>query len=170
MHKPDRPIKSFLAPLRTLMRSIRLLYHRVELGRKLSYGNNVFFGRRCSMFPPQRLAIGNDVAIGAGFHLETNLEIGNEVLISSHVSIVGNDHRFDDPNRSIFYAGRLPPSSVVIEGDNLIGHRVIIVGNVRIGRGCIVGAGSVVTKDLPPNSICYGIPARLRKPRFLAAP
>ena len=71
MHKPDRPIKPFLAPLRTLMRSIRLLYHRVKLGRKLSYGNNVFFGRRCSLLPPQCLVIGNDVALGAGFHLET---------------------------------------------------------------------------------------------------
>jgi len=166
VHKPDRPVKPLLAPLRKLIRSIRLLYHHVHLGHKLSYGNNVFFGGRCYLFPPERLAIGNDVAIGAGFHLESNLEIGNEVLISSYVSIVGNDHRFDDPDRSIFYSGRLPPSSVVIEGDNLIGHRVTIVGNVRIGRGCIVGAGSVVTRDLPQNTICYGIPAKPRKPRF----
>ena len=152
--------------LRKLIGSVRLFYHRVKLDRKLSCGNNVFFGQKCHLFPPERLTIGNDVAVGAGFHLESNLEIGNEVLISSYVSIVGNDHRFDDPGCSIYHAGRLPPSSVVMEGDNLIGHRVIIVGNVRIGRGCIVGAGSLVTRDLPEYTIFYGIPAKPVRPRF----
>ncbi len=52
--------------------------------------------------------------------------------------------------------------------DNLIGHKATIIGNVRIGKGCIVGAGSVVTKDLPPNTICCGVPARPIRDRFPA--
>jgi len=151
-----------------MIRHIRLLFHHIKLGNKFSYGRNVFFGRNCYMAPPVYVRLGNDVAVGSNFHLETNLEVGNEVLFSSHVSIIGNDHRIDDKEHSVFWAGRLPPSTVVIEGDNLIGHGTIIIGNVRIGRGCIVGAGSIVTKDLPSNMICFGVPARPVRNRFKA--
>mgnify|MGYP005824108543 CR=1 FL=1 len=166
MDAPDRPIAGWLGPLRSVVRAVRRSAHRIALRGKMSCGNNVNFGRDCTLLPPEFFRLGNNVRIGRGFHLETNLDVGDDVLISSHVSIVGNDHQYQDPGRSIFFGGRLPPSTVTIEGDNLIGHRVIIVGNVRIGRGCIVGAGSVVTRDLPENTICYGVPCVPRKPRF----
>lgn len=166
VNKPDRPIVNLLVPIRGLIRMIRIFGYRVKLGKKFSYGKNVVFGKRCDLLPPNKLKIGNDVRVGSGFHLESDLEVGDQVLISSNVSVIGNDHRFDRTGCSIFHSGRLPPSSVIIEGDNLIGHRVIIIGNVRIGRGCIVGAGSVVTKDLPEDMICYGIPAKPMKSRF----
>jgi|SRR6266850_836712 len=164
--RPDRPIQSWLVPLRALFRLSRMLSHRIRLGKKLSVGSNVFFGPGCVLNPPGFIRLGNDVAIGAGFYLEANLAVGDGVLFSSHVSIVGNDHRFEDRDRNVFWAGRLPPATVEIEGDNLIGHGVLVVGNVRIGRGCIVGAGSVVTRDLPPYKICYGVPAKPRRDRF----
>ena len=80
--------------------------------------------------------------------------------ISSHVAIVGNDHRFDGASASVFAAGRLPPTTVVLEGDNLVGFGAIIVGGVRIGRGAIVGAGAVVTRDVESDAIVCGVPAR----------
>lgn len=166
MNKPDRPISKCLHLVRQVVRWSRLALWRVRLRGKMTVGRNVFFGRNCYLAPPSYLTLGDNVAIGSAFHLESNLTIIGDVLISSHVSIVGNDHRFDDPNHSVFWAGRLPPSSVVLEGDNLIGNGVIIVGNVRIGRGSIVGAGSVVTRDMPPNSICYGVPAKPMRNRF----
>lgn len=88
------------------------------------------------------------------------------MLISSGVSFVGNDHRFDIPGKSIIWGGRLPASTIIVEGDNLIGFGVTIVGDVRIGKGAIVGAGAVVTRDLPPGMICVGVPAKPIKPRW----
>ncbi len=164
--RPDKIISGPLKPIRNLLRASRLLRHKMSLRGKLTLGNNVFFGKRCYLAPPEFMHVGSNVAIGMGTFVETNLEIGDDVLISSLVSFVGNDHRFDDPNQSVYWAGRLPPSTVILEGDNLIGHKCTIVGNVRIGRGCVVGAGAVVTKDLPPNTICAGVPARPLRDRF----
>ena len=168
--RPDKIIVGPLKPLRNIIRSLRLLSHKLRLGSKLVLGKNVFFGKHCYLAPPQFMRVGDNVAIGLSTFVETNLEIGNDVLISSHVSFVGNDHKFDDPDLSVYWAGRLPPSTVVLEGDNLIGHKATIVGSVRIGKGCVVGACSVVTKDLPPNSICCGVPARQIRNRFLSLP
>jgi acetyltransferase-like isoleucine patch superfamily enzyme len=54
---------------------------------------------------------------------------------------------------------------IVIEDDVWLGVGVIVLDGVRIGRGAVVGAGAVVTKDLPPNSISSGAPARVVKMR-----
>jgi len=164
--RPDKLINPLLRPLRSLVRLLRMLRYKAALRGRLKFGKNVFFGRKCYFSPPGFICIGNNVGIGMATFVETNLTIGDDVLISSHVSFVGNDHRLDDPSQSVFWSGRLPPSLVVLEGDNLIGHKSIIVGDVRIGKGCIIGAGAVVTKDMPSNTICCGIPARPIRARF----
>jgi acetyltransferase-like isoleucine patch superfamily enzyme len=132
----------------------------------LVLGNNVYFAKRADVRPPDFAHFGDDVAVGYEFFVDQNLKVGSDVLISSRVSIIGNDHLFDNPTKSVYWAGRYPPATVHLEGDNLIGFGVIILGNVRIGKGCIVGAGAVVTRDLPANTICVGIPAKPIKNRF----
>lgn len=117
-------------------------------------------GARGRFLAPGYMELGDNVSIGSDIHVEANLRIGSDVLISSRVAVIGNDHRFDDVEGSIFWGGRLPDCEVVIEGDNLIGFGVVVVGPVRIARGCVVGAGSVVTRDLPEDSVCVGSPAR----------
>ena len=57
------------------------------------------------------------------------------------------------------------PEDVVIEDDVWIGSRCVILGNVRVGRGSVIGAGSVVTKDIPPFSIAVGVPCKVVKKR-----
>lgn len=163
---PERPIPGFLHPLRNAFRSWRLAKARLRLRRRLTVGHNVVIGASSRLLPPDYLRIGNDVAIGADFHLEANLEIGSEVLISSRVAIIGRDHRFDDPSTSVYWAGRTQPGLVVIEGDNLIGYGCIVIAPARIGRGCIVGAGAVVVGDLPANTICVGVPAKPIRERY----
>ena len=78
---------------------------------------------------------------GRGVHIETALDIGDDVLISSYVGFVGNDHPFDDPTKTVFSQGRATQASIRLDGDNLIGFGTVIVGNVTIGRGAIIGAG-----------------------------
>lgn len=109
---------------------------------------------------------GDNVAVDHEFFVATNLEMVSDTLVLGRVSIVGNDHRFNGPTKSVYWAGRYPPATVHLEGDNLIGFGATIVGNVRIGKGCIFGAGAVVTRDLPANTICVGTSARPIKNRF----
>lgn len=92
--------------------------------------------------------------------------IGDDVLLSSNVSLIGNDHLFDDPSSTVYLQGRASNKEIIIEGDNLLGFGVTVIASVRIGKGCIVGAGSVVTKDLPPYTICAGVPARVIRVRY----
>lgn len=82
------------------------------------------------------------------------LAIGNHVDIASEVMIYNSEH---DHNASDFHAISAP---VVIEDYVFIGPRAIILPGVRIGKGAIVAAGAVVTKDVAPMTIVGGVPAR----------
>ena len=119
-------------------------------------GEDFATGRRVAILSPQYFQAGDRVHIGQDFLCEVNAEIGDDVLISSFVRMIGDDHCFDVENTSVFASGRLPAQRQVLEGDNLIGNGVIILGNVTVGRGAIVGAGSLVTRDLPRNWVCVG--------------
>jgi len=163
---PDRPIPMWQKPIRAFVRFCRGLYIKSIYGKKLAIGTNVNFGRYTEIRSPEFANFGNNVNIGPWFLTEANLDIGSDVLISSKVSCIGNDHAFDDKTKSIYFQGRLPASTIILEGDNLIGFGSILIGNITIGKGCIVGAGSVVTKSLPPYTICAGVPARVIKSRF----
>jgi len=159
---PERPIPAVAVPARAFVRWLRYLKLRLLLGSKLKIGKNVYFGRRVQLRCPEHFTVQDNVIIGSEFITETNAEIGNDVLISTRVAFVGNDHAFSDPERTIFTDGRLPPCTVILEGDNLLGFGTIVVGNVRIGRGCIVGAGSVVVGEVPAGSLASGVPATFR--------
>jgi acetyltransferase-like isoleucine patch superfamily enzyme len=163
---PFRPVPSWATAIRWTVRKLR--YGRIKLAarRKIRVGSHVVFATGCKLLVPDFAHFGNSVSIGRNFYLEQNLIVGDEVLISGNVSIVGNDHPFDDPSFSVFSSPRAAPCTVTIEGDNLIGFGTTIVGGVTIGKGCIVGARSVVTRDLPPYTVCTGSPAKPIRKRF----
>lgn len=118
------------------------------------------------MRSPHFAQLGHHVSIGKNFTCEVDMRVGNYVLISSNVSIIGRDHPFEDPALTIYEAARNDDSVVEIGDDVLIGFGSIVVGTVRIGDGCIVGAGSVVVRDLPPYTVCAGVPAKPIKRRY----
>lgn len=163
---PDRPLPRFLVPIREIIRAIRRMALKVRLRSKLKLGRNVSFGRAADLRPPAYAHFSDNVSVGKNLTVETNLKVGSDSLISSNVSFVGNDHLFDDSADTVYFAGRSTASTINLQGDNLIGFGVIVVGNVTIGKGCIVGAGSIVTRDLPSYTVCVGIPAQpIRKRR-----
>lgn len=107
----------------------------------------------------------------------TRLQVGRYCSIAKEVSILlGGNHPTDRgttfPFRIMWNLGGAPdgfPSSkgdITIGNDVWLGFRTTVVSGVTIGDGCIVAAGSIVTKDLPPYSICGGIPARPIRSRF----
>jgi acetyltransferase-like isoleucine patch superfamily enzyme len=104
--------------------------------------------------------------INQGCMLGPKVTLGRYVMLGPRVAVVGSDHHFSKPRVPIIFAGRPPVPPTVIEDDVWIGFGVIVMAGVRIGRGAIVGAGAVVTKDVPPFEIRVGVPAKKIGERF----
>ena len=105
-----------------------------------------------------RLVIGDRAFINYGVDIAATglVAIGSDCLIGTHVSIIDNDFH------GVTERLQVPASKPVIIGDNVwIGNRSIILPGVTIGEGAVVGAGSVVTRDVPARTVVAGNPARV---------
>jgi chloramphenicol O-acetyltransferase type B len=113
--------------------------------------------------------IGHYCYLGSGTHILYPTIIGDLCLVAQDTHFVGNDHGVNEvgvPMRIARPQQDSRNSLTVLESEVWIGQRSIIFAGVRIGRGAIVGAGAVVTKDVAPYTIVAGAPARLIKNRF----
>ena len=90
--------------------------------------------------------------------------IGNDVLIAAHTVIVSSNHQFHNKSKRI---NSLPDvlMPVAINDDVWIGSNCSILGGVTIGKGAVIGAGSIVTRDIPEYAIAMGSPAKVIKYR-----
>ena len=135
-------------------------------------GSNVRFSALTSDFTYRNVTIGNDVYIGPhALFLCTQWQIfiGSKVLFGPHVSIIGGDHRITDVGRFIYDVLDKHPEDdqdVHIEDDVWIGTNTTLLKGVTVGRGAVVAAGALVTKDVPPYAIVGGVPAKVLKYRF----
>ena len=93
-----------------------------------------------------------------------DIAIGDDCLIASHTSLYAHNYNFRNPSQLIREQG-YSYKGIVIENNCWIGSGVRILDGTTIGQGSIVGAGAVVTKDIPPNSIAVGTPAKVIGPR-----
>jgi acetyltransferase-like isoleucine patch superfamily enzyme len=89
---------------------------------------------------------------------------GDGVRIASHVSIVGFNHGFDDPDVPI-HVQKHETLGITIEDDVWIGANAVVLDGVTIGKGAVIAAGAVVTKDVPPLAIAAGVPAKVVRRR-----
>jgi acetyltransferase-like isoleucine patch superfamily enzyme len=126
--------------------------------------------RTCYIVPPcdlsRDLVAGAYGYIGRGCWLGPGVRLGNYVMFAPEVAIVGADHAFRTAGTPIIFSGREPLPATIVEDDVWIGLRAIIMAGVRIGRGAIVAAGAVVTKDVEPYAIVAGVPAKPAGQRF----
>ena len=135
-------------------------------------GSNVRFSALTSDFTYRNVTIGNDVYIGPHalfLCTESQIFIGNKVLFGPHVTIIGGDHRITDVGRFIYDVLDKHPEDdqdVHIEDDVWIGTNTTLLKGVTVGRGAVVAAGALVTKDVPPYAIVGGVPAKVLKYRF----
>jgi acetyltransferase-like isoleucine patch superfamily enzyme len=116
--------------------------------------------------PRAGITIGKNCFIGE-FNVirgQGGVKIGDDVYTGPMVQIVAVNHVFSDPDRPIREQG-ITAQGIVIEDDVWIGANVTVVDGVTIGRGSIIGAGAVVTSDIPPYSIAIGTPAKPVKDR-----
>jgi len=122
------------------------------------FENNIYIGS------------GKNLTIGRHCHINERCfiqgaTIGKHVLIAPNVSILNSIHNHSRTDIPIIHQGKRSNMNPIIENDVWIGRNAIILPGVKIGTGCIVGAGSVVTKDTEPFSIVGGVPAKLIKKR-----
>ena len=137
-----------------------------------SHGKNFIFEPRGSFYTFRTISVGDDVYIGPFARLvssESTITIGNKVMFGPDVIIMGGDHNMSQIgifSRDVHE--KLPENDlpIIIEDDVWVGARAIILKGVTIGRGAIVAAGSVVTKNVPPYSIVAGVPAKVARWRW----
>lgn len=115
-----------------------------------------------------RMIIGDNSYIGEGCNLRAGggvLKIGRQCSISQNITIVVSNHQHKRGEYIKNQPWTTHNNFVVIEDDVWIGANSVVLPGVTIGKGAIVGAGSVVTKDVPPYAIVVGNPARVIKYR-----
>ena len=116
--------------------------------------------------------IGNDVKIGSLTHIDYDVKIGDNTLIEGLVYIpplsrIGKNV-FIGPSAALTN-DPYPPSGkligVTIEDNAIIGSKAVIKAGVTIGKNSVVAMGAVVTKDIPPDTVAVGVPARVKYSR-----
>jgi acetyltransferase-like isoleucine patch superfamily enzyme len=167
----DPVLRSVCAQVGHGLRTDRLPYIRGK--GALSLGDNVnLSGRSCFAFmrgvsETPSITIGDNVFIGNGCVLAagTTIAIGNNCLVSGGTRIQDNDgHPLDAHRRGAGEKMALDNAKpITIEDDVWIGASVIVLKGVRIGARAIVGAGAVVTRDVPPDTVVAGNPATVLK-------
>lgn len=146
-------------------------------GKYISCGKNTFWGPNGILtawdsFQDEKYkietTIGDKVTIGMNFHISAinHISIGDNVLTGKCITIIDNGHgttTLDDLQIAPIVRKLCIYGSVLIGRNVWIGDKVTIVGNVNIGEGSVIGSNSVVTKDVPPFSVCGGVPAKIIK-------
>ena len=128
-----------------------------------SVGKNVNIEKGALFY--SKLTIGDNSGIGIDCAVHGECHIGNNVMMGPDCIIYTRNHRFDDTEIPMNEQGFAEDKPVYIGDDVWIGSRVIILPGVTVGDHVIIGAGSVVTKDIPPWAIAAGNPAAVKKYR-----
>lgn len=137
--------------------------------RGMTVGDNVVIGYNAwiDLMPYKgskpKVTIGDGSAIGRFFKLSCskNVTIGKKCLISYNVTILDVEHRIDLPDKAPIDSGLTVPAEVIIDDECFIGAHSFILKGVHLGKHCVVGANSVVTRSFPPFSLVAGNPAKL---------
>jgi len=161
---------------RVARRLFQALNRRYAVRTHVTVGRRVHIGVGTVIEAPHGLVIEDDVYIGKYCTIECDGRIGRGTLIGNQVGLVGradHDHHtvgtlmryapwIGDPSFTI-QAGDGP---LIVEGDSWIGYGAIVLSGTTLGRGSIVAAGAVVTRDVAPYGIVAGVPARPVAMRF----
>ena len=153
---------------------------RIYLGRRVMIGEGCFLDANT---PEGRIELQDDVWLSRASYLvagsahivvgpstyighrclfygHAGIDIGRDVLIANDVQLICGNHTF--ARRDVPIRAQPPQGApIVIEDDVWLAASAIVLGGVTVGRGCVVGAGAVVTHSLPPYSIARGVPARV---------
>ena len=143
------------------------------IGKKFRYICTKMIVDKCSnivniekgaRFSPH-ITIGYHSGLGINSVIGNDVHIGDHVMMGPECHIYTRNHKISRTDIPIREQGYDEVNPVYIEDDVWIGARVIILPGIRIGKGSVIGAGAVVTKDIVPYSVVGGVPARVIKNR-----
>jgi len=137
-------------------------------GCRIVVKENVSIRKYCDLFAGKYIEIGKGCDIGTRNRIVGNVIIEDYVLFGPDNYICSSDHKYEDVSIPIIHSGtyevnRNGHSDLKIGSGSWIGTHVAIIGDVHIGKHCVIGANSVVTKDIPDYCVAVGLPARVIK-------
>ena len=141
--------------------------HQLSIGQKCVLEPNLIFKYDSTWRNGPNIIIGDNCFIGNSteFNISERISIGNNCLIASNCKFIDHDHGFSEINKLIrLQDPKITP--IIIEDNVWIGTSCIILKGVSIGSGSVIGAGSVVTKNVPPNEVWCGSPAKFLRKRL----
>jgi maltose O-acetyltransferase len=149
----------------------KIIYARKVKSLKSTFktcGDNVSIQLPVCINGSKNISVGNDVSINAFVHIwgQGGVTIGNDCLIASHVSITSLTHNVD----AALYRHENIAKQVIIGNNVWIGTHAVILPGVEIGDNAIVGAGAVVNKNVPANTIVAGVPAKIIRYKTISKP
>lgn len=160
---PNNLPKSTFPVIGPFCRNLRALFVK---GIFKKTGKNVTIENRCYFGKGFDIEIGDNSGIGKNCRIPSNVVIGNNVMMAEEIIIFSMSHNFERTDITMNKQGAGEKGHLHIGNDIWIGTRAIILPKVkRIGDGSVIGAGSVVTKDIPDYVIVGGNPARIIKSR-----
>lgn len=168
-------IKHFLGWLRCMKNGVGYR-GGVYIGKEVHFANgvNIKFGKNvsvrpyCDLFASEVFEMGDNCDIGTRNRIAGNVIIGDNVLFGPDNFICSYTHTFENPDMPIMNQKEVPINKnghdkLKIGDGSWIGTHVAIIGDVHIGKHCVIGANSVVTKDVPDFCVVAGIPAKVIK-------
>jgi acetyltransferase-like isoleucine patch superfamily enzyme len=107
-----------------------------------------------------RIGAGSVINSGCVLYTGNGIDIGLKVAIAANCTFASTNHEFRDPGRMIMDQGFMPSrGGIVVEDDVWIGANVVLLDGAHLGRGCVIGAGSIVRGHIEPYTVCAGQPA-----------
>lgn len=171
-YRENKNIRPGRSPLICFIRSIangfRTWYWFVYKNRWMKHNGFVRIPFNTMIWAPHRdISFGNRVQLGENCIIACDIEFGNDILCAHNVAFTGkDDHTYNIAGTPMWDAPRGDSTKTYVGNDIWIGQGAIIMGGVRLGDGCIIASGAVVTKDVPPCEIWGGNPAKKIKDRF----
>lgn len=166
--------------------SASIYHNNLQLGKNVFIGDRVVIYRDTNGGPVElgdrvhlygdtfiQTGIGGSIKIGSNTHIQPHcqlsaymatIQIGNGVQIAPNCAFYPYNHSFK-PGFPITNQPLQTKGGIIIDDDAWLGFGVIVLDGIRIGKGAVIGAGSVVTHDVPDEAIAVGIPARIIKTR-----
>lgn len=165
----SRGVANLFILFRRVLKRIKMLIIRPAFGR---YGKNFYPNPDTDYTWHRNIEVGDDVSIGGdGIFMcaKSKIIIGNKVMFGPRVTIVAGNHNTSLVGRFMTDVLEKRPEDdqdVVFEDDIWVGANATILKGVHVGRGSIIAAGALVTKDVPPYTIVGGLPAKVIGVRF----
>lgn len=148
-----------------ILNRIKKALHKIKL-KKIKFkemGKNIEIAHNFKFIYPENITIMEHTYIGPNCTIYAHAEIfiSRGTIIGPNLTIYSANHNFSENATSIPYDKKLNKSEICIGENVWIGGNVILLPNTKIGEGSIIGAGSVIAKEIPPFSIVVGNPAKI---------